>query len=180
MPKTITNEDGSTEEVFTKAELDAQLQEKDDHVKTKLEEFQKGKTAMELAEEARKTEIAEATRIATEALATAETSKQEKITTVKNYFAESVVGQDAELRTKLDDSLKIIEAGRLANGMDVTSEKAIQEMTVAAANMAGISASAMPDFPMTGGGAPDFNKKEGTVDEADHAAFLEATGYNNK
>lgn len=179
MPKTITNEDGSTEEVFTKEELEAQLKEKDEHVKTKLEEFQKGKTAQELADIKRDEEIAAAKKIAAEAIEKVSQAEQGRINTVKNYIAEQYVGQDADLRTKLDEAYDLISAGRVAKGLDVVSEKSIQEIYTAASAMAGIATVASPSFPPTGGYAPNFKAPEGSVSDQEHEKFLRETGYQS-
>lgn len=183
MPETITKtkEDGSTEEVevFTKAELDAQLKEKDEHHAKKIDEFVKGKTAQELADIKRDEEVAAAKKIATDALAKVGEVEQARITGVKNFIAEQYVGQDADLRKSLDESFDLITAGRIAKGLDVISEKAIQETYIAAARMAGIAAVASPTFPMVGGHAPNFQPAAGAVSDQEHERFLKETGYQS-
>lgn len=182
MPEVITKtkEDGTTEEVevFTKAELDAQLLEKDNHHKTKIDEFMKGKTAQELADIKRDEEIKGAKEIAEKALAKLGEVEQGRINTVKNYIAEQYVGQDADLRKKLDDAFDLISAGRLAKGLDIASEASIKEIFTQASGMSGITATASPVFPMNGGFAPNFQPAAGEVSDADHQAFLRETGYN--
>lgn len=188
MAKEIENEDGTKETFFSQAELDARakeiqdaadlkIKENEDHTKKKLDEFQTGKTAQELKDIERDKQIDEAKKKSDEAIALANTTVEGARTKVKDFFAVQFVGEDKELRTKLDDSLKIIEAGRAANGQDIKSDDSIKEMMTQAANMAGIGAGVAPTFPMYGGGAPSFQKKENEISDAEHQAFKAATGY---
>ncbi len=123
--------------------------------------------------------IEAAQKAADEAKATAEGTITQAKAKVVNFLAEQFVGQDPELRKKLDEAYGIIEEGRKAKGMDIRDDKAIQEMMTMAASMSGISAPAQvnPVFPMNGGMAPNFQKTEGEISEAEHDAFLTATGY---
>mgnify|MGYP000721148384 CR=1 FL=1 len=186
MSKTIVNEDtGEEEVVYTQAELDAIKKEADDkildnenHTKKKLEEFQTGKTAQELKDIERDRAIAEANELAKKAEATATATVEGARKKVVNYMAEQVVGQDKELRTKLDSALDIIEAGRVAKGLDIADEKSIQEMMIQAAQMSGINSvsSQSPSFPLTNGMAPSFIKTADELSDAEHERFLRETG----
>lgn len=185
MPKVEKNEETGAEETFyTQAELDAikaendkALADKDEHVKNKLKEFETGKTAQELKDIERDKQIQEAKEKAEKAETTANNTVEESRKKVKDFFVSQLVGEDADLKKKLDDSLKIVEAGRSASGLDIKSDDAIKEMTIQAANMAGIGASALPNFPMGGGYAPSFQKSTAEVSDAEHEEFLKATGY---
>lgn len=183
MPEIITktNEDGTTQEVevFTKAELDAQLKDKDDHHAKKLDEFQQGKTAQELKDIERDQKVEEAKKIAEDAMAKLGEAENRRIGTVKNFIAGQYVGEDADLRKKLDDSFDLISAGRVAKGLDIASETSIKDIFADAARMAGITTPAAPSFPMYGGGAPNFTPPAGTVSDNDHAQFLKETGYQS-
>ncbi len=178
MPKPITHEDGTEETMYTQAELDAQLAEKDAHVDKKLKEFETGKTAQELKDIEREKAVADAKKIAEDAKALAEGTISSHRKSVVDFLAEQYVGTDKEMRTKLDDALKIVEAGRSANGLDIKEDSSIKEMLGQAAKLAGISSpQATPQFPMTGGEAPRFTPQAGEVSDADHKAFMAATGY---
>lgn len=178
MSKTIKNEEtGLDEIVYTQAELDGQLAEKDAHVATKLKEFETGKTAQELKDIERDKKIEEATKKGEDAVQAANKIVEDSKKKVVNFIAEQIVGQDVDLRKKLDDATEIIQAGRLSKGLDVASDEAIREIMIAAAQMAGISAPAVsPVFPMVGGMPPDFIKKEGELSETEHERFLKETG----
>lgn len=170
---------GTEIEVLTPAEVDAKLKEKDDHVAKKLEEFQKGKTAQELATEASKAEIGEAKKVAEEAKALAESTIASSRKKVVDFLAEQFVGADEALNKKLKDAFEIVEAGRIAKGMDVKDDKSIQEMMISAAGMAGIpnTAASMPSFPLSGGYTPRPSASETEVSEGDNNTFLDAVGY---
>lgn len=185
MSKEIENEDGTKEIFYTKAELDAQLAEKDAHVATKLAEFQTGKTAQELKDIERDAAI----KTAQDAAEAAKTAANDYIATARskvvNFVAEQFVGTDVELRKKLDESFSLIEEGRKAKGLDIKDDSSIQEMMRQAANMSGLNATvSMPNMGGFGSGyAPSFQPKAGEVSDAEHEMFLKATGYkdpNNK
>ncbi len=182
MSKTIKNDAGEDEVVYTQAELDAQLLEKDEHVKQKLEEFTKGKTAIELEREENKRIIEEIKKGSETAVNTANEMVAGARKKVVDFVAQQYVGEDPELRKKLDEAFGIIEAGRTSKGLDIKDDKAIQEMMAAAASMSGISLPAggavPPAFMGAGmGGAPSFIKKEGELSDAEHKTFLDAVGY---
>lgn len=171
---------GQQIEVVPKTEHEKALADKDAHVAQKLEEFKQGKTAAELKEIEREKAVADAKAAADAAKAAAEAVVTGARTKVVNFVAEQFVGQDAELRKKLDDAFGIIEEGRKAKGLDITDDKSIQEMMTAAASMAGITTLAGgPSFPMNGGFAPSFQKTASELSDADHQEFLKETGYNS-
>jgi exopolysaccharide biosynthesis protein len=176
MSKVITNEDGTEETVFTQAELDAQLLEKDNHLKTKLDEFTKGKTAQELSKEENKAAIEAMKKEVDETKASFVKSQETQRTKVVNFLVKQVVGEDVELTKKLAAEMAIVEAGYKASGKDVNDESIIQEMISKSVSMAGINAVA-PSFPMNGGFAPNFNNPKEAVSDAEHEKFLKETGY---
>lgn len=188
MSKEIENEDGSKEIMYSQAELDAQkadadaaaeakIQENKEHTERKIKELETGKSAQELKDIERDRAIEEAKKKSDEAIAIANTTVEGARAKVKDFFAASIVGEDVTLRTKLNESLKIIEAGRAANGQDIKSDDSIKEMMIQAANMAGIGAGTAPVFPMYGGGAPSFQKPENQISDSEHEVFKKATGY---
>jgi len=181
MAKEIINEEtGETEIFYTKEELEAQLAEKDAHVQSKLEEFKTGKQSLELKEIEREKAIAEAKASAEEAIRLANETKEQARQKVVGFFAEQFTGQDPELKAKLDESFSVIEAGRKAQGLDVSSDGAIKDMMTQASLMSGISgASVNPVFPVGPGMAPSFTKTKDELSDADHQAFLKETGYTH-
>lgn len=179
MSKEIINEETGEKEIFyTQAELDTQLKDKDEHVEQKLKEFQQGKTAQELKDIERDEQIKTARETADKAIETANSTVATARKNVVDYMAAQIVGEDKELRTKLDEAIEIIEAGRIAKGMDIKDEKSIREIMISAASMSGIStvAPVSPVFPMTGGVPPSFNKTPGQISNEEHNMFLQATG----
>jgi len=162
-------------------ELNVKLAEKEEHMKQKLDEFQKGKTSQELKEIERENAIAEANRKAQEAIDSANALKEGHANTVKNFYAEQFAGNDPELRKKLDDAYKIVEAGSKANGLEIKEDKDYATIMAQAAMMAGITGTqevVSPRFPMGGGMTPNFQPSENEVSDADHQTFLKETGYN--
>lgn len=185
MSKTVTNEETGEEEiVYSQAELDAikveadrKIAENEAHTKEKLEEFQKGKTSQELKDIERDNAIKEAKEKSDKAIEMANTTVATARTKVVDYIAQQFVGEDIGLRKKLDDAFSLIEEGRKAKGLDVKDDKSIQEMMTQAASMSGIGAGQMPNFPMGGGYAPNFQKSPSEISDAEHEAFKKATGY---
>lgn len=170
---------GQQIDVYTQAELDAQLLEKDNHVKTKLDEFQKGKTAQELKDIETLEAIKKANETAEQANKTAESVKADARGRIVNFMAEQFVGQDADLRTKLNDSFSVIEEGRKAKGLDIQSEVSIKEMMIQASKMSGIDGGNVvnPVFPMGPGMAPNFAPTQETISDQDNDMFLSQVGY---
>lgn len=170
---------GQQIEVVPKTDHDKALADKDAHVAEKLKEFQTGKSAQELKDIERDVAIKEARDAATAAAATANATVEGARKKVVEFVAQQFVGEDPELRKKLDDAFGIIEEGRKAKGLDVKDDKSIQEMMTAAANMAGINSISSPSFPMHNGIAPNFQKTASELSDAEHKAFLAATGYQS-
>lgn len=184
MSKTITNDAGEEEVVYSQAELDTMRAEDKKHVDGKLAEFEKGKTAAELAEITRKKEVEDTKAVADKAIASVEEFKTKARDKVVGFLVEQVVGADVELRKKLETEMAIVEAGFKAQGKDVMDDKVIQEMIIKASAMAGITgSSSSPNFPMMGGYVPSNDpKKEGTGSgsDADNEMFKRAVGYKDE
>jgi hypothetical protein len=179
MAKEIINEEtGEVEIFYTKEELDAQLAEKDIHVQAKLEEFKTGKQSQELKEIERQKAIEEAQKKAEEAMNMASQTKEDARKKVVNFFAEQFVGEDTELKTKLNDSFSLIEEGRKAKGLDISSDEAIKEMMQQASLMSGLSNNT-PVFPIGGGMAPNFQKTKDELSDQDHQTFMKEVGYTH-
>ena len=194
MSKTITNDEGEEEVVFTQAELDAQLLEKDTAHKAKLDEFLKGKTSQELQQAETKAKIEEMEKKHAEEIGAIRTTVTESQTKARNqvvdFLVSQVVGADVELKKKLAAEMATVEAGYKALGKDINDNTIIQEIIIKAAQMAGVSGGSMggngggvPNFGMFGGVAPSFADKSkegiGSGSEADNAAFKAAVGYKD-
>ena len=170
MSQIITNDDGTETEVFTKEEVEAQLAEKDAHVKAKLDEFQKGKSSQDLKDQERDTAIAEAKRIADEASNRAIEAENRRQGQVKQYYIDTYAGGDPEMAKKLAENFDLIN-------VEIKSDDDIKRRIELAANMSGVHAQPnfAPTMPQYGGYAPTFNKDE-TVSEAEHESFLKEVG----
>lgn len=175
----VEGEDGVMikETVYTQAELDDIRAKDKEHIDQKLEEFKRGKTASELATEENRIameKIAADAKAATELAQSTITKARGKVV---DFISEQIVGQDPELRKKLNEEMATLEIAYKAQNKDITDDKIIQEMLVKAAGMAGINVNATPQFPMVGGMGPSFQPRENEVSDAEHNTFLEAVGY---
>lgn len=195
MSQTIKNEvTGEDEVVYTQAELDAQLLEKDTAHKEKIDQFTKGKTAQELATIESQKKIEDMQKKHDEEIGaikeTVTASQTKARTQVVDFLVGQVVGSDPELKKKLEAEMAIVEAGFKATGKDITDNAVIQEIVIKAAGMAGInnvgggSSGGTPNFGMYGGIPPTFGGNEnkegiGSASEADNAQFKKAVGYED-
>lgn len=188
MSQKITNDAGEEIEVFTQAEMDSKLAEKDTAHKEKLDEFLKGKSAQELASIENKKVIEDMQKKHDEEIGAVKnmvTSAETKARTkVVEFLVEQVVGGSADLKKKLSEEMATIEAGFKAQGKDINDDAVIQEIVIKAAAMAGITNAPAPHFVPQGGYAPDFggNKKEGigSGSDADNEMFKKAVGYKDE
>lgn len=188
MSQKITNDAGEEIEVFTQAEMDARLSEKDEAHKKKIDEFTQGKTAQELAsienkkivDDMQKQHAAEIAGVK-EMVTSAETKARTKVV---EFLVEQVVGGSADLKKKLTEEMATIEAGFKAQGKDINDDTVIQEIVIKAAAMAGITNAPAPHFVPQGGYAPDFggNKKDGigSGSDQDNEMFKKAVGYKDE
>ncbi len=171
MSKIITNDDGTETEVFTKEEVEAQLAEKDAHVKAKLDEFQKGKSSQELKDQEREAAIAEAKRVADEANNRAIEAETRRQAQVKQYYIDTYANGDPEMAKKLAEGYDLIN-------VEIKSDEDIKRRIELSANMAGVNApqaAFAPVMPAYGGYAPSFQKTE-SLSEEEHNRFLSETG----
>ncbi len=179
--KVVDPDTGAETEAFTADELAAKTKEIEDaaakkiaeneaHMKEKLDQFQQGKTAAQLAEEEkqgkRDAEIAEAKRLAGEAVAGQVASETRRLETLKKSAIASLVGNDPELTKKMEDAWVLIN-------IDAKEDADFFKKAEMAANMSGINHQGTigPGGMSFGGGfAPQVNKKK-EVDEATHSTF---------
>lgn len=179
-------------EVFTQEELEAkalekakeveeeykkQLEEKDNHLKTKLDEFQQAKKKVEgkegeisEKEELLNQQIEEIKKLAEEANSKVEKSEKEKIESIKKIIASNLVGEDKELNEQLENAYSLVN-------MEEASVEQIQQRMQYAAKMIGLSQSV--DIPQVsfGGGmvAPNLNSSEKNSEES-YKKFKEELG----
>lgn len=166
MSKTILNDQGEEEIVFSDeeknaeieaekakviAEYEAKLAEKEAHVKEKLDQFQQAKKGVEMKDEETRKLAEEAKRIAEEAQLSIRASKESELNTRKDYWISTVAGNDAELIKKITESYDMLN---LPN----TNDKEIAERVQKAVTLAGITQPASYNFSMNGMSAPNFQK----------------------
>lgn len=162
MPIKIVDPDtGIESEAFTADEVAAQtkaiqdeaakkIADNEAHMKEKLDEFQKGKTATELEKEAARAkelaDAAESRRIAQEASDTVKASEARRVDALKKMAFQNIVGADPELNKKMEEAWAIIN-------FDTKEDVDFMKKAEMAASMAGINAA--PNFSggMSFGGA---------------------------
>lgn len=180
-------------EVFTSEELETkalekakaieedykkQLEEKDNHLKTKLDEFQQAKKKVEgkegeisEKEELLNQQIEEIKKIAEEANSKVEQSEKEKIESIKKVISNQLVGNDAEMTKKLEDAYNLIN-------MEAKTTEEIQQRTFLAAKMIGIQTENNIPTVSFGGGAmaPNFTPTEKKQSEEGYKNFISELG----
>jgi len=188
MPKVVENEEGKEETLFTaedieaakkaeadrlQADFDAKMLEKDEHQKKKLAEFETGKTAQELKDIERDKEVAEAKRIAEEAVGKVTESEGKRQNTIKEAARIRFTGGDAELDKKFEESWALIN-------VEIKEDADIYKRAELAANLAGLNGGGTNEggMQMSGGYAPSFVKKDETLKEADHQTFNSELGLD--
>lgn len=186
MPKLVELEGGGTAEMFTKEELEAQIQAKaaeveaqrledQKHYKTKIDEFaqaQKGfESKFEAAEKARIAEIEEAKRIAEEAKGQFSISEKNRLEAYQNFLLESRIGSDPALKAKFDEAASILNLPR-------TTEAEIAAFVEKAVQISGVENVARPAGGYMGGFGGGFAPKPAAASEqqseADYNKFVEA------
>lgn len=192
MSRIVVDDEGNEETVFTAEELKAQqeaaiaareaelkaehekaLQEKDEYVKTKLDQFQKAKGGVDSEKEQVKVMAQEAKRIAEEAKAAIESAKASEISVKKDYWIKSVSGGDVELTKKIEEAYALIN-------LPGTTDTEIQERVQKAVNMAGISSMGgygMPSF--SGGIAPSIPAAKTTEFLHNHEVWKQELGLSD-
>ncbi len=186
----IENDQGVEMEVFTqdeiatqiaakeaelKADFEKQMADKDNHLKTKLDEFQQGKTAQELKDTERDTAIAEARKIAEEAKTNAQNAEQRRLDSLKGIAMRKFVGDDAELVTKFEESWAIVN-------LEIKDDSDIAKKAELVANMIGVNQSnqTLGSMPMGGGGgfAPKVSAVEKAKGDAEYSKFKSVLGLD--
>lgn len=186
MAKTILNDEGQEEIVFSQAEIDAQfaekeaalkaaheaaMAEKDAHVKEKLGQFQQAtKSAEQLHEEAM-AGIAEAKRIAEEAKGSVALAKESELTTKRDFYIQSISGGDVDLTKKLEDAYGIIN-------LPATNDKEILERLQKAVSIAGVTHTSTPNLSFGGSTPPNFQPSNEATKAAAHEAWKKEFGIS--
>ena len=164
----FTAEEKAAAEAAIKAEYEAKLVDKDNHLKSKLDEFSKGKTASELKDAERDAAVAEAKKIAEEAKASVTNSEEKRQNTLKEVAMKKYVGNNPELKAKFDESWSLINL-EIKDDSDVTRKAEL------VANMLGYNnQSNLGSMSMGGGYAPAVSSVEKEKSDADHQKFMDA------
>lgn len=186
MPIKVESDDGAEVEAFTKEEMEAEKKKiqdeanakiaaNEEHLKTKLDDFNKVKSGAELKEQEFNTKIEEAKKISEGAVAKVEEERQARFTALKNYIFEQYGGQDPEVKKKLEEAWELVN-------VPVTNEEDVKRRVKLSADMAGLSAGPKMEagygMPVGGGYAPNF-KKVDTDAAVNHAQFLNELGLQD-
>ena len=189
MPKVVEDENGKEMTMFSQEELEAakkaeeerlkteyeaKLAEKDQHVKTKLEEFTKGKTAQELKEIETEKKIEEAKRIAEEASGRILASESRRIETLKRVAMEKFTGNNQELTKKFEDAWGLVN-------LEIKDDADVARKAELVANMTGLNFSDQNFGSMSLGGAkiPNFSREDTKEKEASYNQFKDTLGLDN-
>jgi len=154
------------------AEAQRKMAEAEAHYKVKLDEFTKGKRAVDEKESVVEAALAEAKAIAEEAKAEVLNEKNARIAAVKQFMFEQVVGSDKEQQDKLQKSYDLLN-------MPATTDAEIQERVKMAATLAQVSlqqAVAPTLGAFSGGYAPVMKADTNPNAEADYQKFKEQVG----
>jgi len=184
MSQTIINDNGDEVVVYSQEEIDAQiaakeaalkaefekqLAEKDEHVKLKLDQFQQATKSVDKEKEEVRTMAEEAKRIAEEAKLSVQQSKESELGIRKDFWIQSVAGNDPDLKKKIEDAYSIIN---LPSGTD----KEIAERVQKAVTLAGISQVSTPSLSFGGAQAPNFQQAGEQSKAAEHEAWKKELG----
>lgn len=190
MPFKVENDKGEEIEVHTtadleaakaaeaervKAEYEAKLLDKDNHMKQKLDEFQQGKSSQELKDQERDAAIADAKKVADEANLRVANSEQRRLDALKNIAMNKYVGDSAELKAKFDESWNLVN-------LDIKEDSDISKKAELVANMIGLNQTSvgLGNMPMGGGGsfAPKVSAVEKEKQDAEYEKFKGAFGLS--
>ena len=183
MPINIQDDStGEDKEVFTKEELETkareveeqykkQLEEKETHYKTKIDEFVKGKQGVESKEkevESKQKEwedkIAEARKISEDAVQKVEAERVARFNALKNHIFEQYGGTDPDVKKKLEEKWELIN-------VTITSDDDVKKRAQLTAELAGLNVGTVGTQQFIGGSsfgggyAPSFEKKQGASPE---------------
>lgn len=186
MSHTIVNDEGEEEVVYTeaekqaekdaeiekvKADYEAKLAEKDAHVKEKLDQFQQAKKGVDTAQEEVRAMAEEAKRLAEEAKMSVAQAKEAELTTKKDFYIQSVVGGDTDLRKKIEDAYGMLN-------LPAATDKEIMERVQKAVTLAGISQMSTPSLSFGGAQAPNFQQAGEQTKEAAYNEWKKELGIN--
>jgi hypothetical protein len=185
MSKTIEDDQGNEVVVFTQEELDAQsatikaeyeakLLEQANHLKTKTEEFVKGKQSQELKDIERDNAIAEAKRLAAEAGEKATQAEMRRQNAIKEVAMKKFTGDDAELRAKFEESWNLVN-------LEIKDDADIAKKAELVANMSGLNSAPqmnMGAMSMSSGYAPKVSAVEKEKQDAEYNNFKSSLGLD--
>lgn len=186
MPKTIFNDLGEEEVVYTEAEIAERDNANKEALQKKTGELLDVKRNAETIETAAQTQAREALERVEKIESENREREQKRIESVRDFLIEQYVGEGASDEAKK----KMLDSWNMLSGMEITDEKQIVERVRAAAKIAGFDNPSNPSsvntFMPTNStissfgsfNAPNVTKEEG-VSESDHKAFLSETGYND-
>ncbi len=184
MSHTIVNDEGEEVVVFSQEEIDAQLAEKeaaikaeyetklaekDAHVKDKLDQFQQAKKGVDTAQEEVRAMAEEAKRMAEEAKMSVAQAKEAELATKKDFYIQSVVGGDTDLKKKIEDAYGMLN-------LPAATDKEIMERVQKAVTLAGISQMSTPSLSFGGAQAPNFQQAGEQGKEAAYEAWKSELG----
>ncbi len=186
MPKLIQNDDGTTEEVYTKADLDAEramreqleaefkgkIEEKDKYVDEKLDQFMKARQADEGKQKEVDEKLAEAKKIAEETSEKLSKDQENRLSLYKDFVIESFVGADPELKKAIE------EAGALVN-IPRDSEANVKEWVKNAIKIAGLDSGRNVQAPMYGGYAPVATVATDQKKDEEFQKFVDVLGLGD-
>ena len=172
----FTAEDVAAKEAEIKSQYEAQLADKDKHLKEKTDEFLKGKSAQELKEIERDNAIAEANQKAEEARSLAAGSETKRMDALKAIARKQYTGDNPELISKFDESWNLIN-------MDIKEDTDISKRAELAANMSGLNSTGgsfgSVGISMGGGIAPQVSPANQAKSKEDHDKFKNYLGLND-
>jgi hypothetical protein len=160
MARTIINDDGNEEVVYTQEELEQQkaeaikaleeqLADKEAHLKEKLDQFKKATGGAELEKEEAvakaQLEAEQARALAEQANKAIEEANNARQEAAKKYYMKSFVGENVELLAKLEESYQMIN-------LATATEEDIKRRVEMSASLAGINTFQAPTAPFSGAG----------------------------
>lgn len=181
MPKQYINDDGVEETIYTEEEIKAMqeehakaLEDKDNHIKEKLDQFQKAKGNVETEKDeiVQKAllESQQAKQLAEEATKAIADANQAKIDTAKEFYFKSIVGDSTELREKLETAYNMIN-------IETTDENSVYERVQNAVRMSGLTVSTFNPVSMPMGGGYQVPSADANA-KGNYESFKNDLGIN--
>lgn len=191
MSKTVVDEETGKEEIlYTAEEIEAAkqaeitrlgeehkkaLEDKDNHMKEKLDEFTKGKTSQELKDLETEKKITEAKEIAEKATGLVTAAETRRIGTLKDVARNQFTGGNPELDKQFEDAWVLVN-------LEIKEDSDVMKKAETAAKIAGLTQEVGGGFgggmPPSGGYAPNFVKKDEKAAAVDHETFKGALGLD--